>query len=1016
MRLRDFFKRYRSQRVRQLSVSDSVSFEAFYNEGPADKLNDTKESSLNGDLSLSPAKLNISNDFPQNKKKRLIHKQKKLHSSSLPFCITGILLLGVFFLLPVAYLLRYLGIIFAHQHYILPKEAEHYQPSPVVHSLLNITFIREKIVLPPPPPPDYSQCKLTKEIDRLDCYPQDGVSAGKCEARGCCYIPAKQKPKNYNPLNVPYCFYPPNYNTYNYLNATETAFGMVIFMKRNFKTDYPDDVEILKMIVKYESDTRLHVKIVDPLTSRFEPPYPELPIVDRASTNTLYHFELDLLKSGFKIKRKSDNTTIFDSVNFLNLIYSNQFLQITTKLLSKNIYGIGEHRTNLMLSTEWSQFTLFNHDKIPSIGQNMYGSHPFYMVVENNTKTHGVLLLNSNAMDVILQPTPAITFRPIGGIFDFYFFMGPTPREVTQQYTQLIGLPYLPPYWSLGFHLCRFGYKSLNDTETVMERNIKAGIPLDTQWNDLDYMNNSNDFTFDKTKFKNLPEFIDKLHQRGMHYIPLIDPGVSASEKVGTYPPYDIGIKMDIFVKNSTNQPFIGKVWNTGSTVWPDFTHPITVDYWTKMLSNLHSEMKFDGAWIDMNEPSNFLSGSFTGCPTNSLESPPYVPKIDGGVLNYKTMCMSAKHYAGLHYNVHNLYGLSEAIVTNFALAEIRGKRPVVISRSTFPGLGHYAGHWSGDVVSAWVDMKYTIPQLLSYSLFGIPLMGADICGFNGNTTKSLCNRWMQLGAFYPFSRNHNTDDGIPQDPAALGDLVVTSSKKALSARYAMLPYLYTLFWKAHDIGETVARPLFFEFLNDPKVLSIDEQFLWGPALMIVPVLKENDEHVMAYFPRGIWYNYHTNSSIKSDGQHVNISAPLDTIPLFIRGGYIIPMQTPKQTTTESRKTLINLLVASDSTGMAQGELYWDDGDTLNTYKEKRYSLLKFAMEDKVLRIQNDHYREEYPPNLGSITILGLEKPVSHVTINEKAHHFQFDTVHHYLIVDNLNMSFNKTITVNWEF
>nr|CAI5826996.1 unnamed protein product [Callosobruchus analis] len=937
---------------------------------------------------------------------------RKSNCPSMTTILLLLALLAVFVVLPVIYLLNCFNIMYERR-----LNEVHYQPSKKIHDLFNTfhTKSSKPKSLPNPPKPNYDQCRLVTNKDKFDCLPTESPNQQTCEARGCCWIPVHHVETTKPPLDTPDCFYPPNYSTYQFFNISETKYGLVAFLRRNFSSTYPHDVEVLKMIVKYETESRLHVKLIDPKVPRYEPPYPEVPIVDGAALSPTYIFKIDSFKPGFKILRNADGTIIFDSNNFLNLIYSNQFLQISSKLPSKYIYGLGEHRSTFLLSTDWSLFTLFNHDAIPGFKINGYGSHPFYLSMENSSNSHGVFLLNSNAMDVILQPTPAITFRTIGGVLDLYFFMGPTPSDVVSQYTELVGRPFMPPYWALGFHLCRFGYKSLNDTKKVMERNIKAGIPLDTQWNDLDYMDNHNDFTYDKAKFGDLPKFVKDLHNRGMHYIPLIDPGVSASEKPNTYPPYDIGMKMDIFVKNSSGQPFIGKVWNSATTVWPDFTHPNTVNYWTQMLRNLHKQIEFDGLWIDMNEPSNFLSGSFSGCPKSILESPPYTPGLDGGALKFKTMCMSAQHYAGLHYNVHNLFGFTEGVISSFAMAEIRGKRPMVISRSTFSGQGHYTGHWSGDVWSAWTDMRYTIPELLSFSLFGIPLMGADICGFNGNTTSSLCNRWMQLGAFYPFSRNHNTDDGIDQDPVAMGNLVVASSKNALRIRYSLLPYLYTLFFKAYKYGETVSRPLFFEFTNDIRTYSIDTQFLWGPALMIIPVLEENAKFVSAYLPKGVWYDFYTRSSIISAGNMYNLSAPLDRIPLMIKGGHILPMQTPMSTTTLSRMTKMQLLVAADRNGQSSGQLYWDDGDSLNSYEEKRYSLISFEMQENTLRSKNNFIGTELPPNLGTIVVLGIDIPVKQVTVNGFTTPFKYDTINRVLSVDGLDVKLNKPIFVSWK-
>ncbi|UYV70150.1 GAA [Cordylochernes scorpioides] len=272
--------------------------------------------------------------------------------------------------------------------------------------------------------------------------------------------------------------------------------------------------------------------------------------------------------------------------------------------------------------------------------------------------------------DVILQPAPAITFRPIGGILHFLILPGKSsesytaPHDVSRKLTAWIGRPELPPYWSLGFHLCRFGYKTLNNTAATLERNRNANIPVDVQWNDIDYMVRQNDFTYDPARFEGLPQFVEQLHRDGLHYVIITDPGISGGETPGTYPPYDDGLRYNVFLKNSSGQLLIGKVWNPKSTVYPDFTHPNITDYWRKQIADFHSQVGFDGLWIDMNEPSNFVDGSIHGCPNTGIDHPPYLPQ-DTNPIYHKTACMSAQHYAGLHYNLHNLYGIAEAQITN---------------------------------------------------------------------------------------------------------------------------------------------------------------------------------------------------------------------------------------------------------------------------------------------------------------------------------------------------------------
>jgi alpha-glucosidase len=295
----------------------------------------------------------------------------------------------------------------------------------------------------------------------------------------------------------------------------------------------------------------------------------------------------------------------------------------------------------------------------------------------------------------------------------------------------------------------------------------------------------------------------------------------------------------------------------------------------------------------------------------------------------------NATHHGGtVEYDYHNLFGHQILNATYHGLLSIfPTKRPVIIGRSTFAGSGKWAGHWGGDNTSLWAYMFFSIPQALSFSLFGIPMFGVDTCGFNGNTDEELCNRWMQLSAFFPFYRNHNTLSAIPQEPYRWAS-VAEASRVAMNIRYTLLPYIYTTFYLAHSTGSTVMRALAWEFSSDPSLASADRQFLLGSSLMVVPVLAQGATSVGGVFPgvgKGeVWYDWYNQSAITAGpGENITIDAPLGHIPVYIRGGSVLPIQEPAMTTSASRKNPWGLIAATNLEGSASGQLYIDDGESL---------------------------------------------------------------------------------------
>ncbi|CAM6106623.1 unnamed protein product [Calypogeia fissa] len=240
---------------------------------------------------------------------------------------------------------------------------------------------------------------------------------------------------------------------------------------------------------------------------------------------------------------------------------------------------------------------------------------------------------------------------------------------------------------------------------------------------------------------------------------------------------------------------------------------------------------------------------------------------------------IDARHAGGeIEYSTHNMYGFMEAIATNKALISAQNKHPFVLSRSTFVGSGKYTAHWTGDNGATWDNIAYSVVSILNSGMFGIPMVGADICRFQFDTTEELCARWIELGAFYPFARNHASIDKINHE-LYLWESVTKISRNVLGMRYRLLPFLYTLVYEAHTTGAPIARPLFFEYPQDPTTLGVNSHYLLGKSLLISPVLYQGNTTIKAYFPAGTWYNLFDFSQVLDvSGQYLVLDAPDGTL------------------------------------------------------------------------------------------------------------------------------------------
>ncbi|XP_053553897.1 neutral alpha-glucosidase C isoform X2 [Bombina bombina] len=643
----------------------------------------------------------------------------------------------------------------------------------------------------------------------------------------------------------------------------------------------------------------------------------------------------------------------------------------------EHVYGLPEHADshNLSDTKDDEAYRLYNldvfgysiHDKM-----GIYGSVPL-LLAHKASQTCGIFWLNASETLVEVKTKEDVQKQRFmrrtdvrwmseSGIVDIFLLMGPAPQDVFKQYAQLTGTQAFPPKFSLGYHQCRWNYEDEEDVEAVDSGFDEHGIPYDVIWLDIEHTEEKRYFTWDEKRFPNPIQMQEKLREKKRKLVAISDPHIKVDP---SYTLYTEAKEKGYFVKKQTGQDFEGICW-PGTSSYLDFTNPAVRDWYAAQfaLDKYKGSTDILFIWNDMNEPSVFMAPE-------------------------KTMDKHEVHHQGWeHRDLHNLYGFYQQMSTAEGLTRRSGgqKRPFVLTRSFFAGSQRYGAVWTGDNIAEWDYLKISIPMLLSLSVTGITFCGADVGGFVGDPEPELLVRWYQAGSFQPFFRAHAMLGSKRREPWLFGADNTCLIKNAIEERYKLLPYWYLLFYRAHISAEPVMRPLWVEFPKQKEIFRVENQYLLGNALMVVPVVESGASVVHMLFPgyEELWYDFRKYKCVK--GPHKRkIRVTLEEIPVYQRGGSIIPMYIRAGKSTEWMDNFpYELHVALDSKGSAVGELFIDDGDSFQYLYKNMFIHRRFTFQKNVLSSCAADRAGQYPAQslLEKILIMGVKKSPSQVTVH----------------------------------
>lgn len=606
-----------------------------------------------------------------------------------------------------------------------------------------------------------------------------------------------------------------------------------------------------------------------------------------------------------------------------NITHGGENVFMAKKIQSGEVFlGLGDKTGKLNLRgrkfENWGTDTYaFGNQSDP-----IYKAIPFYIGVHQGL-SYGIFFDNTfrTHFDFGYTQENITQFSAEGGEMNYYFIYNPTLTGIVEAYTELTGKPEMPPLWALGYHQCRWSYTPDTKVQEIAAELRKQAIPCDAIYLDIDYMDAYRCFTWHPTHFSNPQKLIADLSKNGFKTVVIIDPGIKVEED---YFVYMQGMDKGYFTSRADGNLMKGPVW-PGYCHFPDFTNPEVRAWWCDLFETFLST-GVAGVWNDMNEPAIFYIDNFTQCE--------------------RTFPDDARHdYDGnpcSHRKAHNIYGMQMTRATYEGVKKHRsGKRPFLITRATYSGGQRHSSVWTGDNYASWEHINIGNIQCQRLSVSGFSFAGTDIGGFVGDADGELYTRWLQLGVFHTLCRTHSSKDYASREPWTYGEPYTAIIRKFIELRYRWLPYHYTNFHKYSSQGSPILRPILFADSSDLQAIHQEDEFLVGDKVLVCPILKPLSVGRWVYLPKGEWFNYFTDESVQG-GREVWVKTSLETIPVFIKAGTVLPHIKPMQYVGESEIEEIELHIYFKN-GSEQSELYWDTGEGYE-YQTGKYRLSVFDL------------------------------------------------------------------------